>query len=300
LKFERKVREDVARLRDQLAETRRDWRFEPSHIQTVVDTALELADQPALIPEKLKGVTAPVFRLPEFRGSLAQSAIGLEHPHTHRIRPVTFDHDAAAGRDDVVLVHLNHPLVQRSLALLRAEVWKEEGNRTLQRVTACVVPDHLLDTPAVVAHGRLMVIGGRGDRLHEELVAGGGKIREGKFEAKGVEDVRSWLESAGEVEPSPTVKARMAETWPQIAPRLRTELEERKRSRAASLDGKFASRAKEEAEKIRASWPNSNEAYKANWTKWTPRNGGNNCYSQTAKNWNSCNCKTTSMLCALA
>ena len=252
LKFERKVREDVARLREQLAETRRDWRFEPSHIQTVVETALELADQPALIPEKLEGVTAPVFRMPEFRGTLAQSAIGLEHPHTHRIRPVTFDHHAAAGRDDVVLVHLNHPLVQRSLALLRAEVWKEEGNRTLHRVTARIVPDHLLDTPAVVAYGRLIVIGGRGDRLHEELIAAGGKIREGKFEAKGVEDVRLWLEGAGDAEPSPAIKARMAEAWPQIAQRLRTELEARARSRRTSLDGKFATRAKEEAEKIRA------------------------------------------------
>ncbi|MFO0556332.1 MAG: hypothetical protein U0271_48615 [Polyangiaceae bacterium] len=39
-------------------------------------------------------------------------------PYTKRIRPVTFDlADAAKGRDDVVLVHLNHPLVQMSLRL---------------------------------------------------------------------------------------------------------------------------------------------------------------------------------------
>lgn len=123
LKFERKVRDEVARLRDQLFETRRDWRFEPAHIQAVVETALDLASQPLLIPVHLDGVSAPVFRMPEFHGTLAYAARGLEHPHTKQIRPVTFSHEAAAGRDDVVLLHLNHPLVQRSLALLRAEIW---------------------------------------------------------------------------------------------------------------------------------------------------------------------------------
>lgn len=37
-----------------------------------------------------------------------------------------FDHEAAKGRDDVVLVHLNHQLVQMCLRLLRAEVWSGE------------------------------------------------------------------------------------------------------------------------------------------------------------------------------
>lgn len=253
LKFERKVRDEVNRLRDQLAETRRDWRFEPAHIQTVVETALSLANEPPLIAVPLDDVTAPVFRLPAFQSpSFAQSAAGLEHPHTRQIRPVTFDHEAAAGRDDVVLIHLNHPLVQRSLALLRAEVWKEEGNRSLYRVAARVVPDNVLDTPAVVAYGRLIVIGGRGDRLHEELITAGGKIREGKLEPKGVEEVRGWLDKATDTEPSAAVKTHMTGIWPQIARKLRSELDDRKRTRTASLDSKFNIRAAEEKDKIRA------------------------------------------------
>ena len=252
LKFERKVRDDVARLRDQLAETRRDWRFEPAHIQSVVETALDLAGQPRLVPAQVDGITAPVFRLPEFRGTLAHAARGLEHPHTKQIRPVTFDHDAAAGRDDIVLIHLNHPLVQRSLALLRAEVWSHEGNQRLHRVASRTVPDHALDTPAVVCYGRLVVIGGRGDRLHEELITAGGKLRAGKLDPKGVEEVRLWLDAATDTEPPARIKSEFADVWPQISDRLRRELDARAKARVASLDGKLDLRATEEKAKVRA------------------------------------------------
>jgi hypothetical protein len=252
LKFERKVRDEVARLHDQLFETKREWRFDARNIQTVVETALQLMKQPSLIPVKLDGFSAPAFRLPAFTGTLAQVAQGLEHPHTKQIRPVTFDQDAAAGRDDVVLIHLNHPLVQRSLALLRAEVWNREGARGLNRVAARIVPDTALDAPALVSYGRLVVIGGRGDRLHEELITAGGKLREGKLETKGVEEVRSWLEAALDAEPADSVKQRFAEVWPNISDRLRRELDSRGKARVISLEGKLDNRAKEEKEKIRA------------------------------------------------
>jgi hypothetical protein len=38
------------------------------------------------------------------------------------VRPITFDHGVAGGRDDVVLVHLNHRRVQMCLRLLRSWV----------------------------------------------------------------------------------------------------------------------------------------------------------------------------------
>ena len=240
LKFERKVRDEVARLRDQLFETRRDWRFEPAHIQRVVETALGTRRAARAHPRAdRRRERAGLFRMPEFFGTLASVRQGLEHPHTKQIRPVTFSHEAAAHRDDIVLVHLNHPLVQRSLALLRAEVWSQEGNRSLYRVAARIVPDPALDTPAVVAYGRLVVIGGRGDRLHEELIAAGGKIREGKFDPKGVEEVRLWLEAASTSEPGGNVKDRVAEVWPNISERLRRELDNRAKARVSSLNDKL-------------------------------------------------------------
>jgi len=81
------------------------------------------------------------YHLPPLVGTWAVCAKGLAHPYTNEIRPVVFDHDLAAGRDDVVLAHLGHRLVQMCLRLLRAEIWAPEGQRKLHRVSARVVPD---------------------------------------------------------------------------------------------------------------------------------------------------------------
>lgn len=115
--------------------------------------------------------------LPALTGSWARAGEGLHHPHTGEIRPIVFDHDL--GReygDQVVLAHLSHRLVQMALRLLRAEVWSSDTNTGLNRVTARVVPNHALDenAPAVIAHARLVVIGGDSQRLHEEIITAGG------------------------------------------------------------------------------------------------------------------------------
>ena len=82
-----------------------------------------------------------MFEVPVLPGSWGRATIGLEHPHTGVRRPITFDHDIAKGRDDVVLVHLNHKLVQMSLRLLREEIWKLDDVKLLHRITVRTVPD---------------------------------------------------------------------------------------------------------------------------------------------------------------
>lgn len=67
LKFERKLRDDIARFRDQLLETRREWRYDPANVQRVVQVALEVAGQPPLLPVSIDGV--PAFRMPAFAGA---------------------------------------------------------------------------------------------------------------------------------------------------------------------------------------------------------------------------------------
>ena len=89
----------------------------------------------------------------------AESPLGQWAPISLASRS-SVDHAAADGRDDVVLVHLNHRLVQMSLRLLRAEVWSVKGRKRMHRITARLVPNHILNAPAVVAHARLVVIGG--------------------------------------------------------------------------------------------------------------------------------------------
>ena len=137
LKFERDLAKQINELLEQYQETQRELRLSPDNIRKVVEVGLALAEQPALIPTKT-GIrpASRSSRLPALKHSWAACAEGLEHPHTKDIRPITFDHAAADGRDDVVLVHLNHRLVQMSLRLLRAEVWSVKGRKRLHRITA--------------------------------------------------------------------------------------------------------------------------------------------------------------------
>jgi hypothetical protein len=111
LKFERDLQKQSRALMDQYRETRRELRLSPENIQQVVSVGLALAGQPALMHTKTED-GKPCFQLPPLKGSWAACAEGLEHPHTKEFRPITFDEAMSKGRDDVVLVHLNHRLPQ--------------------------------------------------------------------------------------------------------------------------------------------------------------------------------------------
>ncbi len=240
LKFERDLRDQIAKHYDQLRESRQALRMSPEHVQAVVEIGLELAGQPALRPAALQGVPAgAAFQLPPLAGSWALCAEGLAHPHTRAIRPIVFDHDLARGRDDVVLVHLNHRLVQMCLRLLRAEVWSNgqgHGRPGLHRVTARLVPSAALDSPAVIAHARLVMTGGAGGhRLHEEIISAGGQVREGRFKRLGVREVEALLAAAGPAEPGERMKATLAGLWPKLAEPVLDALEARQKDRAEGV-----------------------------------------------------------------
>jgi hypothetical protein len=251
LKFERDLAKQINELLDQYRETQRELRLSPENIWKVVEVALALAEQPALVPIKHPS-GKPVFTLPALKHSWAACAEGLEHPHTKDIRPITFDHAAADGRDDIVLVHLNHRLVQMSLRLLRAEVWSVKGRKRLHRITARLVPNHVVNAPSVVAHARLVVIGGDSHRLHEEIITAGGMLKEGRFSRLNVGELEKLLAAATNDEAFEPMQRHLLELWDKFAPALAQSLEARMRDRTSGLQKKLGERAEKEAQDIRA------------------------------------------------
>ena len=262
LKFEQDLNARIEKLRQKLLETRDILQLTPEHVRDAVQLGLELAGQPRLRETQIPGLwpdpsgrikACPVFEVPPLRGSWQYSLVGLEHPYTGKRRPLVFDADLARGRDDVVLAHLNYPLVQRALRLLRAEVWRSGGAGRLHRVTARLIPGHLADTPIVVAHARLVMTGALGHRLHEEVLEVGGEIREGRFSRiRSVSKVRALLRAAGDELPPPDILARLQAVWPNIEPSLQRTLEVRGQERTDSLRKKLAARAQKEAGDIEA------------------------------------------------
>lgn len=259
MKFERDLAKQIRQLMEQLHDTKRELRLSPENIHKVVEVALKLAGQPPLVPAKVPGLwpdakrtACPVFQLPAFESDAwAQCAEGLTHPFTGETRPFVFDHGLAKGREDVVLVHLNHRLVQMSLRLLRAEVWSVEGRKRLHRISARVVPDTALQHLAMVAHARLVVIGGDCHRLHEEIITAGGLIREGRFSRFGsLKDMQDALAAATDEEPSAEVKEKLKALWPKNSESLRLALEARTREKTDSLKRTLTERAEKEADDI--------------------------------------------------
>ncbi|MBI3817446.1 MAG: DEAD/DEAH box helicase [Planctomycetes bacterium] len=240
LKFERDVAKETQKARVRLEESQRSLHIDAASILNVVETGLSLAGQPALIPTTIpprqKGdAPIPAFRLPRLTGSWANCSEGLAHPHSQQIRPIVFDHSVADGRDDVVLAHLNHRIVQMCLRLLRGEIWNTQDNKKIHRVCARVVPNNDLDMPSIVAHARFVVIGGDHERIHEEVITAGGRIREGRFVRMNQTDMDRALDSALDLEPHESVKKRFSALFANLRESLVQSIESRADDRVKSL-----------------------------------------------------------------
>lgn len=247
LAVERKFREKAVKLHQRLVESRDAFRMSPDNVESAVRIALDVAGLPKLQPVELAGAPAgTVFRMPAFQGTWARCAEGLAHPHTGERRPITFDHDVAKDRDDVVLVHLNHRLVQMCLRLLRAEVWASNDVKRLHRVTARTVPDGVLDQPAVMVWARLVVTGARSHRLHEEVIFAGGTVKDGKFARFNVTRAQELLAAASSSMPPSTVLNGLVAQWSSIEDSVRAAIEARTAERMKYLGGTLERRRDQE------------------------------------------------------
>ncbi|MEJ7788113.1 MAG: DISARM system SNF2-like helicase DrmD, partial [Solirubrobacteraceae bacterium] len=246
LQQERRMKETLAGLRDDLHASREALHLQPERIERVVATALVLDGQPALQP----GPTPETWTVPILTGSWTRTMIGLEHPaRPDERRPITFDHEIARGRTDVVLAHLGHPLVRMALALLRAEVWGT-GNH-MHRV-AVRYAHAALDVPVAIAHGRLVVTGATGHRLHEQLITAGLRLSGDRPERLGVEATDQALARARDTAAPRTLIDQMIPRLQKHADALRAALQARAGDRARQLTSTLSNRARDEQAHVAA------------------------------------------------
>lgn len=250
---ERRFAERVARLHLRLVESRDDFHLTPDRIARAVKVGLELAELPPLKPVHLEGAPeGSVFEVPVLPGSWGRALAGLEHPHTKMRRPITFDHDVAKGRDDVVLAHLGHRLVQMCLRLLRAEVWALDDRKRLERVSVRVSDAPDLRVPVVGVWSRLVVTGGNHHRLHEELTLAGGELKHDSFtRIPQVGRLEQYVKESQFVQPSPELFASLAERFERHEASIRAAVEARSRDRLKNLVNTLARRRDSEIEDVR-------------------------------------------------
>jgi len=156
--------------------SRTEMHLDAANLRRVVDTALRINHQSLLVPnhEFTQDTDAEVFDLPTLTVGWHGALRGLDTRLNPGVqRPVTFDAAAAQGRDDLVYVHLGHPIAQKSQRLLRRSLWSVDS--PLSRVTAVVVDD--LAESFVAAVTRMVLVGRGGVRLHEEVFLAGVRMK---------------------------------------------------------------------------------------------------------------------------
>jgi len=154
--------------------SRAQLHLEPQNLHRVVDTALRINHQLPLEPIGDPDTDAEVFALPALTAGWRDTLNGLDtRLKPGVLRPITFDSAAAAGRNDLVYVHLGHPIVQKAQRLLRRSLWSMDS--PLNRVTAVVIKD--LPESFVAAVTRMVLVGRGGIRLHEEVFLVGVRLR---------------------------------------------------------------------------------------------------------------------------
>jgi len=249
LTAERKTREQIQMLRERLDSTRNELGINPEAIQSVVEVALALEQRPGLEPVRVEGIEE-AFKMPILTGAWEATRAGNLHPYSLEPRPIVFDHASAEGRDDVELVHLNHLLVQMSLRLLRSEVWSSGNRRKLSRVSAKTVSSTYLSSPALIAFGRLVVLGATHQRLHEELITVGLSLGGKSVSRMTKEDVDLALQHAQNLPVGGAVLQRIQTDWHDLSSRLQKALDTRMQEVTRSLEARFAEKAEREKSDI--------------------------------------------------
>lgn len=252
IRTERQLKERIEKLHGRLQETQKDFHLTPERICAAVKTALALEKKPPLKPVNLQAAPAgTVFEMPALSGSWARCSEGLRHPHTGVIRPITFDHAVAKGRDDVVLVHLNHRLVQMCLRLLRAEVWAQSDVKKLHRINVRTLPASALDDLAAIFLSRLVITGGNHHRLHEELTVSGGYLKDNTFTRETrVTQLDGWLNAAVSVKAGARLFEGLQRRFEKHRDAALQTAEARSRDRLRNLEATLETRKQQEITNI--------------------------------------------------
>lgn len=257
LKIDRDLRRILDDIHSRMDATRRELLLTPEHVRHTVEVALRLAQQPSLEPVNVEGIpSGHAFRLPAFNGAWATCLDGNAHPFTGLPRPVVFSGDDAAGRDDVVLAHLNHRLVSMSLRLLRAQLWASDMESRLHRATCRVVPTSLISEPVVVLLGRIIVVGSTSQRIYEELIMAGGRVRAGRFARMGVQELETFWNSAMSQDAAPqratATENTVRDLWPRVRMAAMQALQARCDERLKTLASRMERRAQDEVRRFSA------------------------------------------------
>ena len=159
-------------------DAKRELGLTRDNLERVVAAALAVQGQ-GKVQSALSADAKNAFRITELPQAWTDARAALKDGQGRTLGAV-FDEADARGRKDVALVHLDHPLMKRCLAVFRANLWATglHESHQLHRTSYRVLADADCDRPVVIAFARLVCVSTAGHKLHEDLFMVGGEIHD--------------------------------------------------------------------------------------------------------------------------
>jgi hypothetical protein len=240
LSREKNLARELEEIRSRMAETTTELGLSPDRVRRVVEAGLAITRQSPLRPAHVAIGTDRVDEDIWAVGPLSETWADTTAFHWDAVgefeRPMTFTNAVVRRTKRVVYAHLGHPLVSRCLRLLRSKTW-EDGSTGVHRVVARYAD---VETLTLASHARVVITGGDGARLHEEVAAAAVAMSGSRFRTLNVGETKAVLGRLSDEQPPVHVLAMLAEQWPGIEPALRKAATDRAvevaRQRNARLD----------------------------------------------------------------
>ena len=248
------TRARIRELESELQQARHTWDLFPETLQQVLHEALLLVGHRGLKTVDGGDLAGRAWVLEALPPTWAECRLFITDVKGRLLRLV-FDEKYTRDRRDVTLIHLDHPLMKRALAVFRANLWSVglHESHQLSRVSYRVVPRRDLSRPVVMLVARLVAIGRTGSKLHEELLLVGGPFQEEviHLDQEG-QELERLLAIKGEHPPLPgKVAALLRRFFPAHERVLQQGLEQRAGERDQDIRLRLKQRGTDEAAQVR-------------------------------------------------
>jgi len=188
----------IRELSHKLTHARKVWNLYPNTLKQVLHEGLLLAGhEQGLEAVDTGDLAGKAWLLRNLPTTWAECAPFIKDAKGHLLKLV-FDDELARDRKDLALIHLDHPLMKRALAVFRANMWSAGLHDEHRLARACyrVVSTKDLKHPVVAVIARLVCISEQGQKLHEELLTCGGELQADKVSLA----EHKWLDEVLELE----------------------------------------------------------------------------------------------------
>jgi superfamily II DNA or RNA helicase len=247
---ERNLTRELEAVRTRLTESTAELGLSPERVKRVVDAGLAITRQNPLRPGEVSvgtdRITEDIWEVGPLSDTWADTIAFHWDAVGEFERPITFTNQVVRRTKRAVYAHLGHPLVNRCLRLLRSKTW-EGGSSGIHRVTARYAD---IDSLTVAAHARVVITGGDGSRLHEEVVPVAVTVLGPRPRALNVGETKSALDAATDEQPPAHVLAMLADQWPSIEPAVRRAITDRAALVAGQRNGRLDERRDQERRTI--------------------------------------------------